>query len=255
MSLLVCFVLIGQAQTQASSNAAGAIVAPDRIIPFAKQVERELASQGALVAIVARKGRLPDDLPDGIEYTHVAFWVYSEMQLEDGEVINGYVAHNLYQSLADPDRGQLVRDFPAEFFGETVDLHAGVIIPSPQVQQRLLAFIESAGYERLFIPDYSLVANPLKRRYQNCTGFVLNALVGAVYQTGNPTEVQYHINAHFVPQTLRVNPLERLVGSIFVDGIATSDHGREIQTATFKSLKTFMDEFDLIESTFEISEP
>jgi hypothetical protein len=254
LSLLVTLVLLGQSETYASSNAAGAIVAPDRVIPFAKQVERELAERGALVAIVARQGRAPEDLPDGIEYTHVAFWVYSEMRLESGEVLNGYVAHNLYQSLDDLDRGQLVRDFPAEFFGETVNLHAGIIIPSPAVQERLLAFIESPGYARLFIPDYSLVANPMVRKYQNCTNFVLNALVGAIYQTSDPEEVQMHINEHFTPQKLRVNPFERLVGSIFIDGIATSDHGRNIQTATFRSLKRFMDRFDLTQVAFDVSE-
>lgn len=43
---------------------------------FAKQIERELAGQGARIALVFRTGRAREDLPDGIRYTHGAFWIY-----------------------------------------------------------------------------------------------------------------------------------------------------------------------------------
>lgn len=256
--LLIAFMVLAtfavQPNAYASSNAAGVINDPDRVLPFAKRVERELAERRALVAIVARVGRDPEDLPEGIEYTHVGIWVYSEIRLQDEEQVNGYAVYNLYQSLNDPGRSELVTDFPPEFFGNVVELEAGVIIPAPEVQRRILEFMQTPGYEALFVPEYSLVANPLKRDYQNCTGFVLNTLIGAVYRTSNVAEVQAHVNAHFVPQKLGVSLLERVVGSLFLEGVATRDHDGDIRTATFASLRRFMEQYDLMQEAIVIRE-
>ncbi len=99
------------------SSAASAIETPERVIPFAKKVERELGQRGALVAIVSRMGRDPKQMPDGIgDYTHVGIWVYSEMTAADGRKVNGYAVYNLYQVAGDEGRSELKQDFPAEFF-------------------------------------------------------------------------------------------------------------------------------------------
>jgi hypothetical protein len=181
---LLLFTVALFSHANASSNSNGVINQPERVIPYAKQVEQELAKRGARVAIVARVGQAPEDLPSGIEYTHVAFWVYSEMTLPSGETINGYAVHNLYQLANDASESELVTDFPVEFFGDVYELRAGIIIPEPAVQQRLIEFIGSQNYKGLHVPNYSLIANPHQRKFQNCTNFVLNSLVGAVYQTG-----------------------------------------------------------------------
>lgn len=238
----------------ASSNSNGVIVQPERVIPYAKRVEHELAKRGAHVAIVARVGQDPEGLPSGIEYTHVAFWVYSEMALPSGETVNGYVVHNLYQLVGDSSQSELITDFPVEFFGDVYELRSGIIIPEPAVQQRLIEFIGSEDYKGLHIPNYSLIANPHKRRFQNCTNFILNSLVGAVYQTGNVQEIQSHINTYYEPQKIGVNGFERLFGSIFIKAVATSDHDGDIKTSTYGSLLKFMNKYDLVQSSFEITE-
>ncbi|MEQ9518572.1 MAG: DUF2145 domain-containing protein [Parvibaculum sp.] len=238
----------------ASSNPSGTIAAPERVIPFAKMVEQELASRGARVAIVARVGRDPKDLPSGIEYTHVGLWVYSDITLPNGETVNGYAVHNLYQLGNNPDRSELVRDFPAEFFGDVYQLRAGIIVPEPAVQERLLNFISSPAYSQLHVPAYSLIANPHERKFQNCTNFVLSAVIGAVYQTGNSADILDHIRQYYQPQKIGVSGLERLFGSIFMPGVAVSDQGRDIQTSTFKSLERFMKKFNLASEAFVITE-
>jgi hypothetical protein len=243
-----------QREAFASSNPAGEIVQPERVIPYAKHVEQELAARGARVAIVARVGRDPEDLPSGIEYTHVGFWVYSEMTLPNGEVVNGYVVHNLYQMADNPDRSELVSDFPAEFFGDVFELRAGVIIPEPALQQLLLELIGTKGYRDLHVPNYSLIANPRKREFQNCTNFVLNTVVGSVYQTADEREIQAYINAYYEPQKIGVSGFERLLGPLFVAGVATSDHENDIRTSTFGSLSRFMKMYDLTSDVFEIVE-
>lgn len=251
---LLLFTVALFSHANASSNSNGVINQPERVIPYAKQVEQELAKRGARVAIVARVGQAPEDLPSGIEYTHVAFWVYSEMTLPSGETINGYAVHNLYQLANDASQSQLVTDFPVEFFGDVYELRAGIIIPEPAVQQRLIEFIGSQNYKGLHVPNYSLIANPHQRKFQNCTNFVLNSLVGAVYQTGNVQEVQSHIDTYYEPQKVGVSGVERLFGSIFIKAVATSDHDGDIKTSTYGSLVKFMTKYGLIQSTFEIEE-
>ena len=60
----------------AGSSAAGNPVLPAaEVAAFSNRVQQDLAARGANVAIVARVGRDPSVLPDGINYTHVAFWV------------------------------------------------------------------------------------------------------------------------------------------------------------------------------------
>ena len=59
----------------AGSSAVGNPILPEaKVAAFSNRVQQDLASRGANVAIVSRVGRDPSVLPDGINYTHVAFW-------------------------------------------------------------------------------------------------------------------------------------------------------------------------------------
>ncbi|WP_422025538.1 DUF2145 domain-containing protein [Pyruvatibacter mobilis] len=237
-----------------SSMSGGEIVNPERVIPFAKNVEHALAERGARVAIVSRVGRDPDRMPSGIEYTHVALWVYSDIQTEDGRTVRGYAIHNLYQLPDDPGKSDLVQDFPVEFFGNVFELRAGVIVPTADLQDRLLQVLNSSTYEALHQPDYSLVANPFGSDYQNCTNFVLSVLMAAIYETDNRDLIDANIEAYFEPQTVRLGPLQRAFGPLFVRGVETSDHSGAIRTSTFGSLSRFMRAYKLSDTDFTITE-
>jgi len=237
-----------------SSAPSGEIVNPERVIPFAKAVERELANRGARVAIVSRVGRDPDRMPDGIEYTHVGLWVYSDIETADGKTVRGYAIHNLYQEPDDAGRSFLAQDYPAEFFGEVFDLRAGVIVPTPQVQERLLKVMTSPTYDSLHNPNYSLVANPFRNDFQNCTNFVLQVLMAAVYETSDRDQIAANIRAHFTPQRVGLSGLQRTFGPIFVGGFETSDHSGPIRTSTFGALGRFMAQYGMAEDQFEVDE-
>ena len=120
--------------TAGSSEAGEAILPRDEVVAFSNQVQRELAAEGARVAIVARTGRDPADLPNGIRYTHVAYWVYSHITKTDGSTGFGYQVYNLYQTTEDLTVSHLVQDTPADFFAGAYRLDAGVIIPDPRLQ-------------------------------------------------------------------------------------------------------------------------
>lgn len=237
-----------------SSAAAEGIREPDRILPFAKRVERELAERGARVAIVARLGTDPASLPDGIDYTHVGFWVYSDIKMEDGRSLRGYASHNLYQLSENRGRSALIQDFPPEFFADVVEMKTGIIIPSPELQERLLAVIESDLYRKLHVPEYSLVANPNRRTYQNCTNFVASVLAAAIYGVEDPVEVTALLESHYKPQKIGLGGFERFLGRVFVDGFETDDHDGQIYSSTFGSVAGFLETQGLAAERFTIVE-
>ncbi len=253
--LLFCGLATVPAQAQMSSGAS-TIEAPERVVPFAKKVERILAERGAVVALVSRMGRDPDDMPEGTgDYTHVGIWVYSEVTAPDGGKVNGYVVYNLYQTEEDSARSELVQDFPVEFFGAVVDLKAGIIIPSAELQMEILRVLKSPTYRKLHVPAYSVVANPYEWRYQNCTNFVMDVLVAAIYDTGSRVEISQRLREYYEPQTVRLSGLLRVAGSIFVPGFAMADHhGGPLRTSTFGSIARFLTKYEMAEAILEVSE-
>lgn len=217
---------------------------PERIIAFAKQVEKALAVHGARVAIVARIGRPLEELPEGMRYTHTGFAVYSRIKTADGRVVPGYAMYNLYQSTIEPDRSSLVQDFPVDFFSGVQLLEAGVIIPSPELQKRLLAVIHSPTYSALHNPRYSAIANPFTPALQNCTEYVLDLIFAAIYGTEDLDRIKANERAYFIPQPVKVNSFKLLLGSIFISDIAVSDQNGPPVTATFASIARFLDRYD-----------
>lgn len=240
-SLSVC------AQGFSSSSSAASEKAhfkPEQIVAFSKKVERVLGATGARVAIIGRMGRPASELPEGMHFTHVAFAVYSEITTVDGERVPGYAIHNLYQQDAHPNVSDLVQDFPVDFFAGVATLEAGLIIPSPQLQARLLRVITSPTYKQLHQPSYSVIANPYTLGHQNCTEFVLDVLNSAIYQTNDIQVIKENEKAYFVAQPVNVSPFKLLLGSMFSAEVATSDHSGPPVTATFERIGDYLQKYD-----------
>ena len=135
---------------------------------------------------------------------------------------------------------------------DAYQLRAGIIIPAPELQARLLSIINSPTYPKLHNPAYSVVANPFERRYQNCTDFVLDVLTAAIYRTDDVAIIKADEKAYFTPQLIKVDGLRRLFAPIFVSGMHTDDQGGEIHTATFQSIAGFMRTYKLASEVFEV---
>ena len=164
-SVLLLALLLGwQAVQGAGLSTPGAAAvpahAPEKIIQLAKKVEKALAARGARVGIIGRIGRPAGEMPEGMRYTHAAFAVYSEITTVDGRQLPGYATFNEYQSDEQPDTSSLAQDYPVDFYASVAELEAGVIIPSAELQRRLLAVITSPTYQALHDPRYSAIANP-----------------------------------------------------------------------------------------------
>ncbi len=242
------------ADAEAGSWQSDAPVLPiEEVSEFADQVQAELAKRGAHVAIVSRVGRDPAQLPRGISYTHVGIWVYSDITMDDGRTVRGYAVHNLYQRANDLDVSDLIQDYPADFFAGAYSLDAGVIIPDPRLQEKLLAVLNSPTYGKVHNPRYSVVANPDNNVYQNCTEHTLNVLMAALYDTDDVDRIKANIRAHFEPQAIEVNPIKRLVGPLVMDGVAMDDQIGTIRTSTFTSIARFMVTHQLSDDPFRMT--
>ncbi len=222
---------------------------------FSKQIEQDLASRGVRVAMVFRTGRPRDKLPEGISYTHGAFWIYRDIKTSDGAVTPGYAVYNLYagDGKAWPaDQSRLVQDFPLDFArGSAVD-DVAVIIPSPEMQRRMLALIDSSTYEALHNRSYSLVANPWRPLHQNCNNFMLNIVAAAAWETTSPDQIRADLQAHYRPTIVKAGPIIRFIGPLTDPRLKTDDQSGPIRTATYESMAAFMRDNGLLEAAYNL---
>lgn len=239
-----------------STQAASPHFTADQIAAFSKQIEQDLGNRGVRVAMVFRLGRPHDTMPPGINYTHGAFWVYRDIQTQSGSVQHGYAVYNLFSGdgKAWPTTtSRLVQDWPFEFTrGSTVD-DVGIIVPSPEMQRRILAVIDSPAYGRLHNPSYSLIANPLRDKHQNCNTFMLDVVAAAAWETGEPKQIRADLRAHYKPSPVKASPLMRLFGPMADNRLKTDDQSGEIVTATYESIAAFMRENGLLQAAYSLN--
>jgi len=231
------------AQFSSVANARSDKFTPEHLAAFSKTIENELAGRGARVAIVFRAGAPRSTLPKGISYTHGAFWVYRTIATANGETIHGYAVYNLFAGDGKQwpaTESRLVQDWPYNFTaGTTVD-DVAIIIPTPEMQRRILARIDSPVYTSLHNPHYSLIANPLQDKYQNCNGFMLDVVASAAWDTTDHGQILADLKAHYQPTKVEVGPFRRLLAPLADHRIQTDDQGDTIVTATFESMGAFM---------------
>ena len=226
----------------------------EQIVNFAKGVERQLAQDGARVAIIARSGRPAKELPSGISFTHTAVAIYSQIKLDNGEVAYGYAIHNLYQTPGDGSTSMLVTDYPVDFFWGATDLRAGIIVPSTEVQKRIIALVSTGKHVELHNPQYSVLANPHDDMYQNCTEFTLDMINAALYETTDRSRLKRNAKQYFSPQKVHQSRLKLSLGSMVMKDLTLRDHKRSVRTATFGSLATYMQQFGLSKKTYVIND-
>ncbi|WP_394694245.1 DUF2145 domain-containing protein [Hyphobacterium sp.] len=238
----------------AGSNAApSGRFTPQEAADFSKQIERDLAAQQARLAIVFRAGESRDELPDGVRYTHGAFWIYQPIETAGGTTEYGYAVYNLYHGEEDRLTSSLVQDWPIDFTLPDGNGQVGIIIPSPEMQRRLIALVASTDYAALHNPDYSLVSNPHDRRFQNCTEFMLDVIAAAAWQTTDIDRIKTNLRAHFRPAQIRLGLLTRIFGPMVDERFRTADHDGRIRTATWRTMADFMLENGLAANVYELS--
>lgn len=240
---------LAQAGSQAPQEA---VFKPEEIVNFAKRVERYAAEQGAYAFIIARQGRPTEDLPKGIQYTHTAIAVYSAIETDSGETEYGYAIHNLYQRAQDPGISDLVTDYPVDFFWGAKALKAGVIIPTPELQHKLVALLASEKARTLHVPYYSVIASPYTSERQNCTEYTLDLVNSAIYNTTDQARLKQNTKAYFDAQPVHMSRFKLSLGSMFSSGVSLNDHPGKVKTATFTTIAEYLHEYQLTQEVVTI---
>ncbi|MEM7492668.1 MAG: DUF2145 domain-containing protein [Pseudomonadota bacterium] len=245
------------ADSGSGRSVANAYFTAEEAADYSKDIEKKLASDGTRVAIVFRAGRSRDKLPDGIDYTHGAFWVYQPIQRDDGSRMNGYVVWNLYHGDGETlsqTQSELVQDFPFDFVSGAKAEDVAVIIPTPAMQKRIMTMMADGRYDAVHDPDYSVIASPFDDKYQNCTEFLLDVIAAAVWQTTDYQQLKVNLSEHFEASTVKTGPLARLFGPLVDEQVKLGDHrGKPIRTVSYGSLATFMLDNGYADKTFKLT--
>jgi hypothetical protein len=236
-----------------SAPAVDSRLTPEQAAAFSKQIETDLAAKGARVAIVFRAGRPHDKMPRGISYTHGAFWVYRTIHTQDGRDLPGYAVYNLFQGdgkTLPVTQSYLAQDWPFDFTRGSAADDVAVIVPSPEMQRRIVAVMDSPTYARLHNPSYSLIANPLSSKHQNCNGFMLDVIASAVWETSDPAQIRADEKAHFHPSVIEAGPLQRMLAPLADARLKTDDQSHVLVTTTYESMSAFMKDNGLLEASY-----
>ncbi len=160
------------------------------------------------VAIVARAGgdvsKENFRYPSQLKYTHAGIaWKNSKGHWYFKHVLNtcaGPTSDIYDQSLA-------------QFFNDSPYFYDFIVgSPSKELQDKMIQVLEDEKLvQKIHNPDYSNIANPFNRVYQNSNGWVLNALAAA--QSGKSTLrglMNYYKRQGFRPSQVEVGFFKRL---------------------------------------------
>ena len=90
-------------------------------------------------------------------------------------------------------------------------------------------------------------------KYQNCTEHTLDVINAAIYQTNDRNQLKANARQYFRAKEVDIDPLKLMMGAIFMPDIAVDDHDEEIQTSTFTTIASYLNESALIEEQFVIT--
>jgi hypothetical protein len=205
-----------------------------RAMTLAEHTARALDASGAQVVVLARSGQ--DLNRYGLAWSHLG--------LAYRDAGRWRVVHKLNQ--CGSTQAAVYRQGLGEFFLD--DLHeykAGIVVPTPAVQARLLDTLGDNGrVTRLNTPAYNMLAYPWSQRYQQSNQWALETLAMTQEPAATSRErAQAWLKLQgYEPTTLHLGALTRLGARATAANIAFDDHPNEkrftdrIETVTVDSV-------------------
>jgi len=212
----------------ASTDSGDALFPQETLENYGQQIQDELIRKDVKLAIISRAGQTRDKLPEGVMFTHSAFFRLNA----DG----GYDVYNLYHGEENRLRSTLVTDTSADFLRLLQERDAGILVPDAATQDLLYDFLESPKYSAVHQPDYSLISNPLDLRWQNCNELMLYAIAAAIWDTTDREMLRDKLAKTITPTELKVSPLRRFYGPKIDERLILDDHSEKVLTTTFGTL-------------------
>ncbi len=220
---------------------------PKRIMQgfeLAQQVKQALDQSKSEFAIIARNGQ--DLTQYHLRYSHLGL-IRKET---DGSWM---IVHELNQ--CGTAESALFKQGLANFFlDDPFRYEALVLIPSADIQQKILAKMNSDAIKQLHEARYNMLAFPFSQRYQNSNQWALEVIAAAlahhtVIDTREQAQAWLKI-AGYQATTLEIPMMTRLGARLFRANIAFDDHpmGRRmagrIDTVTVESVEQFLKKRD-----------
>jgi len=212
----------------------------ERAMTLAEHTAQRLDASGAQVVLVARVGQ---DLRDhGQRYSHFG------IAYRDAPGAPWRIAHKLNQ--CGTAQAAVYRQGLGEFFlDDLYDYEAGLVVPTPQVQARLLpALRDNRRLAQLHTPAYSMVAYPWAQAYQQSNQWAIETLAAAQEPSiSTRPQAQAWLREHgYVPDALHLSAFQRLGARMTAANVAFDDHPNSkrftdrIETVTVDSVFCWM---------------
>jgi len=228
----------------ASTQNAKPLLDEETLASYSAQLTGELSYNKVEFAIVSRAGQPRKRMPEGVSYTHSAFWISNES--------GGYDVYNLYHGEENRRISSLVADLPSDFIRPTRAHDVGVIIPTASFQSEMKDYILSPSYGRMHNPSYSLISNPFDARYQNCNEFVLDELASAIWEEADISKLITRLSKSFEPTEIKAGLIRKRVAPYVDERLVMKDHGNTIQTTTREDLIEFLKSQNLLDKAYRL---
>lgn len=209
---------------------------------MAARTREYLDQSGAKLALVARAGA---DLSEhGLRYTHMG------AVLRDHPTGRWMFVHLLNECGADSsgiyDEG-LVNFYLDDLFA----FDGVVLIPTPELQDRLSAILASPRATQLHHPVYSMIARPTSTKYQNSNQWLLETIAMAQAPEGSvltrEQAQKYYVANGYRADTVRISDFQRLGAGLTRANVRFDDHtseeagNRRYEVASVRSLANYLE--------------
>jgi hypothetical protein len=219
-----------------------------RALGLANTTWQALNASGAKVVLLARAGQ---DLSSyGLRYSHLGF-AYQQVQEQGPPVWR--VLHKLNE--CGSAESSIYRQGLGEFFMDDLwKFEAAWLVPTPAVQQRLLAVLQNEHKVlQMHHKAYSMVAYPWAQTYQQSNQWAIETLAMAMGSEGQAPTVSDRLQAQawlrqqgYEPSTLTISALKRLGARMTRANVSFDDHPNakrfsdHIETVTVDSVFAWM---------------
>lgn len=207
-------------------------------LSLAERTVQQLDATGASVVAIARVGQ--DLSRYNVRYSHMG-WAY-----KDGDTWR--VLHKLNQ--CGTDRSGVYRQGIGDFFLDAPHEYvAGIVVPRPEVQARLLPRLKDAAITApMHTRRYSMLSYPWAHRYQQSNQWAVEVLASAMDDKALDREgaQRWLKQAGYQPTELHLSALQRLGGRMTRANVSFDDHPPElrftgrIRTVTVDSVFTWL---------------
>jgi len=226
--LALCAVLLPSPAVMAGQDCRDAPPAPEAVrkgLQLALKTRDELERSQAKLVFIARIG---SNLAEhGLRYSHAAFarrehpkgrWLVTHLLNHCGSAAS---------ELFDEGLGNFFLDDPYEY-------EALVVVPSPDVQERLAALLATPLPAALHVPHYSMIAHPESPRYENSNQWLLEVVAAGMAQLQQPGRAQLQRwlrETGYTGSQLRISAGRRLAAGLFRANVRFDDHAERERAA------------------------